>query len=67
MAINEDKLKLLIEVETIEVRDDDGTFIGIFRELIGLQSDENGKYIVSKETGEKIYFEYHYIPKKKDE
>ncbi len=59
--------KFLIEVETTEVRDENGILVAIFRKPFGLQTDENGQYIISKETGEKVYFEYYPNPISKDE
>lgn len=51
--------KFLIEVKTMEVRDENGHLIALFRKPSGLMEDDKGKYIISKETGEKIYFEYN--------
>lgn len=48
----------LIEVETTSVTDEKGNLLAVWKKPSGLKEDEFGKYIISKETGEKVYFEY---------
>ena len=48
----------LIEVDVREIRDGIGNLVAVWSNPSSLMEDDFGKYIVSKETGEKVYFEF---------